>query len=162
MDFSHEGISASVLHNPFSVIGESRRTIFFKSHHVGHHHHIRILAQCFFQISQFVQTSPRKHIIRVQPHQILHRPPGKGKIPGRRKIILPWDVIDFLRIFSPDLFCSVRRSGIRDNDLIHRFLHTLQTSFQHRFLIPYDHTKTDSDHICTFFYIKIWDRRIMP
>ena len=82
---------------------------------------------------------------------IIHSCLGKRKIPRGGKIVAPLKIIELVGISRGNLFRSVGRSGIYNDDLIRETLHTVQTAGEYPFFIFNNHTGADSDHRMSSF-----------
>ena len=130
----------AIADQPLPVIGKGRLSPFIKGSIIDHHNHVTgIFPQFFLQIKKLPFFFSRKHIICIQPHQILFCPFGKSKISGCRKVITPQKIVDFVCKFRRNLLCSVHRACIHNNDLLHHIRNTFQTPCQHILFIPYNH-----------------------
>ena len=139
--------SPGSLQNPFPVIGKRCLPIRIKANRIFHHHYISLSIQSCLQLLHFFQIFLIHDIIRIQPHPVIRAYFFHEKIPCSRKIITP-DKIKYLRrILFCNFFRSVRRTCIRNQNLIHDSRNRFQDPLQHSFFIFYDHTKTERTHI---------------
>ena len=136
----------TVLYDPFPKVGKGGTPIRIEGRDIGHHHHVHLRLQIFLQPEQLSHIRRSKHVIRVQPHTVFFRGPGKGVISGCGKIIPPYEIKYPVRILPGDLLRPVQGSRIHNDNLIHCFPDTVQTSGQHLFLVPHDHAHAYGNH----------------
>ena len=130
--------------HPLPVVGKGRNTLFVKGNVIGHHHHIHLWGQGAFELTQFLLILRFYDIVGIQPQAVIPVGLGKGKIPCRRKIILPGKIINLLGVSFGNLPGIVGAPRIHHYDFIHNLLDTFQTSGQYLLLVFDNHAKTDA------------------
>ena len=137
--------SPSVSHQPLPVIRKERISFQILRNGIFHHNHVRVRIHGLLQTANPFTVLICYHIVRVQPHAIVHGRPGKRLISCRRKIISPGKIIHLFCKFSCNLPGFVLWPRIHNNNLIHKFTDRFQTPLQYLLLIFYNHTQTDSN-----------------
>ena len=83
-----------VLNEPLPVVGEGAPPALIETGVVGGHHHRDGGVKRLLQLQEGGPVRLQQHIVRVQPHTVVHGGVGEGLISGSGEVIPPGEVED--------------------------------------------------------------------
>ena len=145
MDHPFPAEPGVIADEPLPITGERGDTVGVKGCMIGQHDHVRVQRQRFFHGQQFGKIVRQYDVVGIQPQTVVHGGGLKGNIPCGGEIVPPGKGKHLCPKPPGNLHSAVGTAGVHHNEFVCQGRGRLETAFQNRFLIFYNHTKTDGD-----------------
>ena len=127
-------------------VGKGGLPALVKAGVVAQHHDVGVRVERFLEFAEGLPVGGLQHVVRVEPHAVLHRGLRKGEVAGGGEVVAPRECADCRAAVPRDLHGAVGAARVGDDDLIHQAAHGVKAAAQRPFLVFHDHAETDGDH----------------
>ena len=128
---------------PLTIKEKGRSAQLVERRVVAQHYHVAVGKPLGFEAEQRFSVGRQKHVVRIEPKQIIPRRLFKGVVARGGEIVDPFKVVNFIRKTRGDLLRTIAAAGVDNNNFVHTAAHTLQTACEHFFFVSDNHAQAD-------------------